>query len=172
MGRQYGHAPPVTSVPGHESGLDVRLSPPGAAAGTAPCTPNVTGLVWIDPSDESETDTAVLTTQNVTTEYGPGDFFAQNVPADDWNWEARIQGALCIDCVITWSIDWDGTAGLEPGYRFRWDWGILYPRTDADGARQDHAPGTLTVSAEVACPGHPTVNLGPITAVISGAGGS
>ena len=172
MPRAYAHAPPSTTVPGRDDGLAVRLTPPPAAAGAEPCTPNITGLVWIDPSDQSETDTAVLTLQSVTIEYGPGDFAAQELAADDWNWEARIQGGLCIDCAVNWSVEWDGDVGVEPGYRFRWDWGILYPRTDDNGARVTHGVGTLTVSAEIVCPGHATINVGPITAVVSGAGSS
>lgn len=144
---------------------------PEQVVGVAPCVPNITGLVWIDPSDESQTDTAVLMLQNVTTQYGPGDFLTHDVPANDWSWEARILGDLCCDCEVNWSIEWSGDEGLEPGYRFRWDWGILYPRTGDSGNRLDHGSGVLTVSAEIVCPDQ-TINVGPITAVVGGGYGS
>lgn len=176
MPRQYGNAPPSTRVPGHDSGLAVRMKPPGGAGGVAPCVPNITGLVWITPGTLEETDTAVIELQDVETDFdltGPNLPVTHTIPNTNSFWEARIKGALCCDCEVEWFTEWSGSANEEPGFRGRWDWAVLTPTEEAAGAQIDMGEGVLTVTATVTCPSG-TFNVGPITAVVSmeGGGGS
>ena len=158
-------------------GLTLRAPParaetPEQVEGVAPCAPNITGLVWIAPFTAEETDTAVLEFQQVETDYdvgGPSIPVLHNVPNSNKFWEARIKGTLCCDCEVVWDVEWIGDDD-PPGYRFRWDWGVLIPGAERSGTQIDQGAGVLTVSATVTCPAG-IFNVGPITAVVTAEGG-
>lgn len=152
MPRMYGGGPNISTIPGRDDALSVRLDddppPPVVQAvegGDGACECDITGVFWYDAeTDDYDADTLFH------------DVFFEDLP---YLYVAKIKDAVCLDATISLSSSWSGD-DPEPVVMIT-DHVVSVAITDGVTGL-----GTLTVGGSIDC-GDGPVTLEDITLALT-----